>query len=157
VGPYEVYVADGLKVAKEGKKMPGVKKLHQASENNSKPRYTMGHSLQSISILIQNVQKRVAAVPLVTRIHEGVVGSPSDRRTLLDKLVELFNEIVPPGSHPALLVADAYYASRKVILPLMQNGHQLLTRVRSNAVAYQKALTSKKPQRGRPKKYGNTY
>ncbi|MEW6237974.1 MAG: hypothetical protein AB1656_21505 [Candidatus Omnitrophota bacterium] len=43
VGGYAVYVADGLKVAKEGKKMPGVKKLHQASENNSKAPYIMGH------------------------------------------------------------------------------------------------------------------
>lgn len=47
-----VCLADGLKVAKEGKKMPGVKKLHQESQNNSKPEYIMGHSFQAISLLV---------------------------------------------------------------------------------------------------------
>lgn len=154
VGAYEVYVADGLKVAKEGKKMPGVKKLYQPSENNSKPPYIMGHSFQSIAVLVCNAQKQVAAIPLVARIHEGVCWFPGDRRSLLDKLVQLFYEIVPPGSCPALLVADAYYASKKIVCPLIENGHQLLTRVRSNAIAYQKATMLKNPRRGRPRKYG---
>ena len=34
-----VIVADGLKVSKEGRKMPGVKSLHQESANNSKPEF----------------------------------------------------------------------------------------------------------------------
>ena len=36
-----VVIGDGLKVAKEGKKMPAVKKLHQSSENNSKATYDL--------------------------------------------------------------------------------------------------------------------
>jgi hypothetical protein len=154
VGPYEVYVADGLKMGKEGKKMPGVKKLYQPSENNSKPAYILGHSFQSISLLVRNAQKRVAAIPLATRIHEGVAWSPSDRHSLLDKLVLLFYEIFQEDSSPALLVADAYYASKKIILPLIENGHQLLTRVRSNAVAFQQAATPEKRYPGRPALYG---
>ena len=154
VGPYEVYVADGLKIGKEEKKMPGVKKLHQSSENNSKPAYIMGHSFQAVALLVRNAKNRVAAIPLATRIHEGVVWSPNDRRSLLDKLVQLFYEILSADSPPALLVADAYYASKKIVHPLMKNGHQLLTRVRSNSVAYHKALASKKRGRGRPTLYG---
>jgi len=38
-----VCLADGIKAAKEGKKMPGVKLLHQESGNNTKPEYIMGH------------------------------------------------------------------------------------------------------------------
>jgi hypothetical protein len=37
-------LADGIKVAKAGNKMPAVKKLHQESNNNTKPEYIMGHS-----------------------------------------------------------------------------------------------------------------
>src|SRR5258708_27103694 len=37
-----VLVADGIKIPKEGKKMPGVKLLHQESQSNSKPAYIMG-------------------------------------------------------------------------------------------------------------------
>src|SRR3989304_4997975 len=63
-------------------------------------------------------------------------------------------QTVSRDSRPALLVADAYYASRKVIGPLLQAGHQVLTRVRKNAVAYQPAPRPKSIRRGRPKKYG---
>lgn len=39
-----VVLADGIKVAKTGLKMPAVKKLHQESQNNSKPEYILGAS-----------------------------------------------------------------------------------------------------------------
>ena len=42
VSGYYVLVVDGLKVAKEGKKMPAVKKLYQGSNDNSKPAYIFG-------------------------------------------------------------------------------------------------------------------
>ena len=151
VGEYDVYVADGLKVAKEGKKMPGVKKLHQASENHSKASYIMGHSFQALALLVETTGGTVAAIPLVSRIHEGLVGFPGDRRSLLDKLAGLFLETVSPMSRLALLVADAYYASGKVIRPLLKEGHHLLTRVRNNAMAYQEAPPPQATRRGRPK------
>ena len=72
VSGYDVYVADGLKVAKEGKKMPGVKKLHQSSENNSKASYIMGHSFQALALLVRRTDGHAAAVPLTSRIHEGL-------------------------------------------------------------------------------------
>ena len=43
-----VTVVDGLKAPKSGKKMPGVKLLHQESDSNTKPEYIMGHSLQAV-------------------------------------------------------------------------------------------------------------
>jgi len=154
VGEYDVYVADGLKVAKEGKKMPGVKKLHQSSENNSNASYIMGHSFQALALLVRTVGGHAAAVPLTSRIHEGLVWFPGDRRSLLDKLAAMFLDIVSRSERPGLLVADAYYASGKVIRPLLEEGHQLLTRVRKNAVAYREAAPPKTARRGRPKKYG---
>jgi hypothetical protein len=39
-----VLLADGIKAPKTGRKMPAVKKLHQESQNNSKPEYIFGHS-----------------------------------------------------------------------------------------------------------------
>ena len=47
-----VVVGDGIKVPKRGRKMPGVKLLHQQSESNTKPEYIMGHSLQAVSLLV---------------------------------------------------------------------------------------------------------
>jgi len=41
-----------VKIPKEGKKIPAVKGLHQDSESNSKPSFIMGHSLQTVGILV---------------------------------------------------------------------------------------------------------
>jgi hypothetical protein len=43
-----VLIADGIKVSKEGKKMPAVKLMHQDSQSNAKAEYIMGHYLQAI-------------------------------------------------------------------------------------------------------------
>jgi len=154
VGGHLVALADGIKVAKEGRKMPAVKRLHQVSENNSKPPFIFGHSFQAISLLIRTAGGHAAAVPLAARIHEGVVWSNRDRRTLLDKLVLLFLPLAAALEAPVILVADAYYASRKVILPLLAAGHQLVSRVKKNSVAYRQAPKPKRPRRGRPRLYG---
>lgn len=46
-----VLLADGIKVPKTGRKMPAVKKLHQESQNNSKPEFIFGHSCQAIAVV----------------------------------------------------------------------------------------------------------
>ena len=146
-----VLVGDGIKVAKQGRKMPAVKLLHQESESNSKAQYIMGHSLQAVSILTQ-AGKSVLAVPLAIRIHEGLVFSNRCKRTLLDKMIGLLAII--EINEPYYFVADAYYASGKVIKGLEQDNH-LITRARSNAVAYQPFIPKgDKKKRGRPKTYG---
>ena len=81
-----VLVGDGIKIAKRGKKMPAVKHLHQQSDSNTKPQYIMGHSFQVLAFLVGAVQS-IVAVPFASRIHEGVVFSNRDQRTLLDKMV----------------------------------------------------------------------
>ena len=81
-------MGDGIKVGKQGRKMPGVKLLHQDSESNTKAEYIMGHSFQAVSILAQAAQS-IFAVPLAARIHEGVVETNRDKRTLMDKMVAL--------------------------------------------------------------------
>lgn len=150
-----VCLADGIKAPKEGKQMPAVKLLHQQSASNSKPEYIMGHSLQAISLLVHGPAGHVAAVPLTSRIHEGLLFSNRDARTLLDKLVALLFSITRVWNHPVLLVADAYYASSKVIRPLLANGHHLLTRAKSNAVAYLPAPEVEQRGKGRPRTYGD--
>jgi hypothetical protein len=153
-GSRMVCLADGIKAPKEGKKMPAVKMLHQESASNSKPEYIMGHSFQAISLLVQGASGHVAAVPLTSRIHEGIVFSNRDSRTLLDKLAALLLSIANALEAKVLLVADAYYASGKFIHQLLANGHQLVTRAKSNAVAYLPAPAPAQRRRGRPRIYG---
>lgn len=149
-----VLLADGIKAPKEGKRMPAVKLLHQQSASNSKPEYIMGHSLQAISLLVQGPAGHVAAVPLTSRIHEGLVFSNRDHRTLLDKLVTLLLSLTNIWNRQVLLVADAYYGSGKLILALLRKEHHLVTRAKSNAVAYLPVPTPSRRERGRPRIYG---
>ena len=146
-----VLVGDGIKVAKQGRKMPAVKLLHQESESNTKAEYIMGHSFQSIAILAQAANS-VFAVPLAARIHEGIVLSNRDRHTLLDKIIALLAII--SLARPFYFVADAYYASGKIVDGLLSQGNHLITRARSNAVAYQQPRQQGRKKRGRPRKYG---
>ena len=149
-----VCLADGIKAPKEGKCMPAVKYLHQQSASNTKPEYIMGHSLQAISLLVHSAAGQVAAIPLTSRIHEGLVFSNRDSKTLLDKLVALLFSITRVWNRPVVLVADAYYASGKVITPLLDSGHHLVTRAKTNAVAYLPVPKLENRGKGRPRIYG---
>ena len=65
----------------------------------------------------------MAAVPLTSRIHEGLVFSNRDARTLLDKLIAFLLSITCVWDRKVMLVADAYYASDRPILALLGKGH----------------------------------
>lgn len=146
-----VLVVDGIKIAKTGRKMPGVKKLHQESDNNTKPEFIFGHSCQAVALIVRAASSFLA-VPLACRIQEGVVFTNRDHRSLLDKLVLLVNSLAL--CLPFYLIADAYYASAKIIRPLLKTGQHLIAAVRSNAVAYEAVPPRANPQRGRPRVYG---
>ena len=59
-----------------------------------------------------------------------------------------------PWDQPVTVVADAYYAAAKFARCLLGQGHHLVTRVRSNAVAYFPASPRKGKRRGRRATYG---
>jgi hypothetical protein len=132
-------VGDGIKIPKEGRKMPAVKGLHQESESNSKPAFIMGHSFQAVGVLAGALNS-VFAVPLISRIHEGVTVSNRDRRTLLDKMIVIIESL--GIDEPFYFIADAYYASGKIVRKRLNNGNHLITRVKNNAVAYYSATES---------------
>jgi DDE superfamily endonuclease len=147
-----VLVGDGIKAPKRGRKMPAVKLLHQQSESNTKPEYIMGHSLQAVGLLVYAAHS-VFCVPLAARIHEGLVWSNRDRRTLLDKMLGLLDSLALEA--PFYFVGDAYYAAGKMVSGLLKRGNHLVTRVKANAVAYAPAPRKKgRSTRGRPKTYG---
>ncbi len=147
-----VLVADGIKIAKTGRKMPAVKKLHQESDNNTKPEFIFGHSCQAVGLIVRAASSFLA-VPLTCRIHEGVVFTNRDHRSLLDKLILLVNSLAL--TLPFYLIADTYYAAANIIRPLLEAGQHLVASVRSNAVAYEAAPPPTTTRRGRPRVYGN--
>jgi hypothetical protein len=152
-----VLLCDGIKVGKEGKKMPGVKRLFQSSDNNSKPEYIDGHSCQAISLLVQSGGGSFA-VPLANEIHEGAdLTESAQEKSLIDKVIDMIAKL--KVNLPFYLVADAFYANRRAALPLIRSGNHLVSRMRKNSVAYEFAslyeYKNRGPRgRGRPKSYG---
>ena len=145
-----VLIVDGLKVPKEGRRMPAVKSLHQESENNSKPAFIMGHMFQSVALLVEGVRRRFA-VPLTSRIHEGLKANNKDQKTLVDKLVLEIGWL--PIREPFLVLADAYYCAENFVGLVIEQGGHVITVARSNAVAFEKPAP--KPRgRGRKPIYG---
>jgi hypothetical protein len=147
-----VLVGDGIKIPKCGRKMPAVKRLHQQSDTNTKPEFIMGHSLQAVSLLV-HAASSLFAVPLAIRIHEGLVWSNRDRKTLLDKMIALLGIVAI--DEPCYFVADAYYAAHKIVAGLLKQDNHLVTRMKSNAVAYIPHQHTGPRKRGRPRLYGD--
>ena len=147
-----VLLADGQKVPKSGKKMPGVKKLHQESESNTKPEYITGHMLQGVALVIKTLTG-FGSIPLGSEIHDGIKNSPNCRKTLFDKLLVLLKSFSIQKEF--YLVADAYYGAGKLITGLLEMNSYLITRMKKSAVGYEIATTPIEGKRGRKKKYGD--
>ena len=65
-----VLLGDGIKAAKEAEYMPGVKKLHQESENSGKAPWIFGHHFGVVGMLAGGLEK-LFCIPLACELHEG--------------------------------------------------------------------------------------
>ena len=149
-----VLVIDGLAVAKEGRKMPGVQSLHQCSDSNSKPEYIMGHFFQCVGVLAGSPGwETIFSVPLFGGIHLGTKTTNRDKRSLFDKALGMIGCCLS-GKKGFYLVGDAYYAVGKMVRGVRDMGGDLIVRARSNAVAFFPPVEEGTVRRGRKKIYG---
>ena len=159
-----ILVGDGVKQSKEGRRMPGVKRLHQESENSSKPEFILGHMFGAIGILVGNVGK-LHCLPLFASVHDG----DKEIRRWQDAEYEPVSHVVQMirdaffvtaelGKTISILLADAYYFSAEALKELERQKsltkHDLIlvTRARQSTVAYEQAPPQK--GKGRPRKKG---
>jgi len=145
-----VYVVDGLVSAKAGRKMPGVKLLHQASEDNNKPEFVMGHFWGALSVLAR-VGSRLFALPLRLAIQDGLKSSPSQKDTLITRMHQL---VTSTATVAGTVLGDCQYACRPILAALLRAGFHFIGRVKQSTVAFEVAPRVEKRKRGRPKKYG---
>jgi hypothetical protein len=161
-----ILIGDGVKQPKEGKKMPGVKRLHQESEDSSKAEYIFGHMFGVIGILVGSPDK-LFCLPLSAKIQDGV----KKMRKWLDKnykpashVVEIirdaFSVMSEMESKGAILLLDAYFFTATVLKELAEQaqtlGYELIivTRAKMSTIAYEKP--SAQNGRGRPRKKGES-
>ena len=162
-GGFHVLVGDGVKQSKEGRRMPGVKKLFQESENSAKPEYIHGHMFGGLGILAGS-ERNWACIPLSIRLHDG-----------LQAAREWKDAAVSSSSHVIQMIEDAYQAARTfgdslllldryfLTVPALQKLAELnwetavrmeiVTKAKRSCTAFEKP-GPKKPGRGRPSKKG---
>jgi DDE superfamily endonuclease len=143
-----VYVGDGIKVNKEGHKMPGVKRLHQESANVSKPEWIRGHYFSALGILLGSADA-IFATPMLVKLHDGVEDI-HEEGTLVDKMLAMFVCFAVPSSY---ILLDAYYAAKQALKTCREKQLHLITRVRSTTVAH-KGFCPTPGKRGRPRVWG---
>ncbi len=156
-----VMIGDGIKKSKEGRKMPCVKRLHQESEDSSKPAYFFGHMFGMIGILAGDLGK-LFCVPLSIKIHDGDKeiqkwdAEPEETKHE-SHVVRIIRDACQSAKQlgKSLLLLDAYYLSVPALQALREEakacGRELISivvRAKSNAAAYEKPI--RKPGRGRP-------
>jgi hypothetical protein len=151
-----VLFGDGTKIPKEGRRMPGVKRLHQESECNSKKEFIFGHFFHGVALAVHGLGSLVA-IPVRMVMHDGFDAHLKGEHasTLVERMACVMVTLASVGEGNAYFCADAYYACRYFMELAVHHGHHLITRVRNNVVARRAAGPAQPGRRGRPRKYGD--
>ncbi|MCL2927323.1 MAG: hypothetical protein MGG37_04650 [Trichodesmium sp. MAG_R01] len=78
-----VYLGDGIKVGKEGRKMPAVKKLHNESENVTKPEWIRGHYFGALALL-SVTGSCLKAVTVTLGLQDGIKMAEDDETIIVE-------------------------------------------------------------------------
>jgi len=156
-------VVDATYCAKNSKKMIGVQRWRERSNNADRQKCCIGHHW-AIAGLITSLADRFLCFPILTMMLSGrknpscYVGGSDGLRpmTFWDTVLGMVFQTWQFLDEGALrVVADAYFATASFINPLMEKGIHVITRWRKDGVGWD----DPEPYsgRGRPRKYGKQW
>jgi len=169
-----VLMGDGIKIAKEAKYMPGVKKLHQESENSGKSDWIFGHHFGAVGILAGRNGKEFC-VPLNAELHEGAIAlrelqgkkvprvDGTDKTTVITLMANSLVNTAKTINEPCVSGVDAYFACADIFniakVIRRDDGRRLLHIVVMGKNSYVAYDPQPRPYcgRGRPPEYGQRY
>jgi hypothetical protein len=161
-----VIVGDGIKNSKEARRMPGVKRLHQSSEDSSKAASIFGQMFGSIGVLAGAFGKTFC-IPLACELQDGVKnifawGEKNWERqgSHTVELIHLAHRMTAVFEN-ALILLDRYYLTVPALRHLNDlnaGGGNLraIIMAKMNSVAYEMPAPRKTGAKGRPAKKGKT-
>jgi hypothetical protein len=164
VGDYALMASDGMKRAKEGRRMPGAKVHHQESDNSGKAEYIWGHLFGAVGVLASKGAKRFC-IPLAFALQDGVRavfswGGDKEKRRQGSHVVELITlaHATTTAFGKVLMLMDRLYLSIPALKQLDAHNQaggemQIITRAKSNCAAYREP-GPRGGGRGRPRKRG---
>ena len=158
-----ILVGDGVKASKEARKMPGVKKLHQESENSSKGEYIFGHMFGGIGVLAGNSSK-LFCIPLLINLQDGIKtirswAQPEESyQSHVVQMIQNGFSITKTMGEKAIILLDRYFLSVPALETLNKlnaegdSSLQIVTKAKKSCIAYEKP--SEYSGHGRPRKKG---
>jgi len=165
VDGYTILAGDGIKQPKEAKKMPGVKRHHQESENVSKSEYIFGHLFGVIGALAEKSGK-MFCIPLGASIQNGVnkIREWNQEKTTdlshVEQVVHMAGKCIAAMDR-SMIVLDRLFLSvsalqicLKYVTPTGEWMLHLVTKAKKSAVAY--TDPTPKAGKGRPRKKGES-
>ena len=168
VNGHPILIGDETIQAKEGRRMPAVKKYRQHSQSQSKPTHVWGHMFGCIGVLIGSADKLVC-LPLLMLLHGGLrsaadwdeaQASVRSETHIVQTAQEMCMAAHNMGASCYALL-DRYFLSLPFLCEITEwNGKSqqkvwVITRAKRNVVAYEAASVKRNGQRGRPRKKGN--
>ena len=163
-------VGDGVKQSKEARKMPGVKKLNQESDNSAKAEYIFGHMFGGVGVLIGN-ECKMFCIPLSILIHDGIkvirrwtnrckinVNAVCEESHVVQMIQNGISIAKIMGQ--SLMLLDRYFLSVPALKKYEECNKEnpglfhILVKAKMSCVAYTKP--NKHVGKGRPRKKGKT-
>ena len=164
-----VLVGDGVKQSKEGYHMPGVKKMVQESETQSKGEFIFGHLFGAVGVLIGRRAQKFC-LPLKVNIQDGIRAAAdwadsaiSAESHILQMIRNGFEAAESFGK--SVLLLDRYFLS----VPALQLMNKLnaeheedeelltiVTKAKKNCIAYRLPPSKEIGKKGRPRKKGES-
>ena len=155
-----IFLGDGMKQPKEGRKMPGVKKLHQESENSGKPTYIFGNMFGSIGVLASSRGKNFC-IPLAMQIQDGVktiLGwgkEPERQGSHVEEMIQLAITTKNNMGKDGILLLDRYFLTKKALEKATEGEIHIVTMAKRGSVGYEEPVNVI-GARGRPRKKGKS-
>ena len=142
-----VYVYDETRAIKTGKKQFGLhffKNHRYQKRNTNQSKFHFGHQFGALGLLCTTVTETILFPVRVNLI------CPKTHRDSSGSVLKRICCQIPRG----LIIFDRGFNRRKVFESVLEAGHHLLCRAKSNAVFYQLPSVPNRPKPGRPKTYG---
>lgn len=157
---------DSSLTAKNSIKIPGIQKWRNHSGNADTGEYIVGHHWGILGLVGKFSGSRFLCFPLLFRLISGKrnvcqwlctsdgVSSPMGFWDNAHAAILEFAKWVK--DHPVRVVVDAYFSNEPFIKGLLSQANPIhvITRLKSNAIAYEDPEIHEVPKRGRPRKKG---
>lgn len=155
---------DTTLVAKSAKRMLGVQKWKDHSDNADRGAYLVGHHW-NLAGLISRWETRWLCWPLVMRLVPGrkgarqwIIGDAIEPMSFWDAAIAAILEVTRClGEAAVRVVADAYYSKAPFFNGLLTRGIDVISRLRKDAVGWDDPEPPPPGKRGRKPRYGRKW